>query len=174
MLFDMKTSMGTIRLELDEKNAPNTVANFAEYAQSGFYDGTIFHRVIPNFMIQGGGFEQGMTQKPTNAPIKNEANNGLKNSFGTIAMARTNDPHSATSQFFINVKDNPFLDFNSETPQGWGYCVFGKVIEGEEVLHAIAAVKTGSQGVHNDVPVEEVVIESVAPPATGEEQDDET
>ncbi len=158
----MQTSKGDIVLELDAEKAPETVANFLEYARSGFYDGTIFHRVIPGFMIQGGGFEPGMHQKPTRDPIKNEADNGLKNEAGTIAMARTPDPHSATAQFFINVKDNSFLDFTAPTAQGWGYCVFGRVVEGMDVVHAIEQVATGAHpSGHRDVPLEDVVIEKV-------------
>lgn len=161
MQFEMKTSKGTMTLELYPDKAPKTVENFAKYVEAGFYDGTIFHRVISGFMIQGGGFEPGMQQKSTNPPVPNEANNGLKNQFGTLAMARTNDPHSATAQFFINVKDNGFLDFTAESANGWGYCVFGKVVEGDDVLNAIAGVATGVQGHHADVPNEDVVIESV-------------
>ncbi|HKJ09626.1 MAG TPA: peptidylprolyl isomerase [Gammaproteobacteria bacterium] len=157
----MKTSKGTIVLELYPDKAPETVANFVEYARSGFYDGTIFHRVIPGFMIQGGGFEPDMKQKKTRAPIKNEADNGLSNLTGTIAMARTPDPNSATSQFFINVKDNKFLDYTAPTPQGWGYCVFGKVTEGMDVVHAIEQVPTTTKSGHQDVPVDPVVIEKV-------------
>ncbi|HEB99806.1 MAG TPA: peptidyl-prolyl cis-trans isomerase [Thiotrichales bacterium] len=158
----MQTSKGDIVLELDAEKAPETVANFLEYARSGFYDDTIFHRVIPGFMIQGGGFEPGMHQKPTRDPIRNEADNGLKNETGTIAMARTPDPHSATAQFFINVKDNSFLDFTAPTAQGWGYCVFGKVVEGMDVVHAIEQVATGAHpSGHRDVPLEDVVIEKV-------------
>jgi peptidyl-prolyl cis-trans isomerase B (cyclophilin B) len=157
----MQTNKGLIVLELDAEKAPETVANFLEYARAGFYDGTIFHRVIPNFMIQGGGFEPGMTQKDTRAPIKNEADNGLKNDVGTIAMARTPNPHSATAQFFINVKDNAFLNHSAPTPQGWGYCVFGRVVEGMDVVHGIEKVATGNRGGHGDVPVEDVVIEKV-------------
>jgi len=157
----MQTNKGTIVLELDEEKAPVTVANFVEYAKSGFYDGTIFHRVIPGFMIQGGGFEPGMTQKPTRDPIKNEADNGLKNELGTIAMARTPDPDSATAQFFINAKDNGFLDFTAPNPQGWGYCVFGKVVEGLDVVQDIEKVATGNNGGHQDVPVDDVIIEKV-------------
>jgi peptidyl-prolyl cis-trans isomerase B (cyclophilin B) len=157
----MQTNKGTIVLELDAEKAPNTVANFVEYAKSGFYDGTIFHRVIPNFMIQGGGFVPGMTQKSTRAPIKNEADNGLKNELGTIAMARTPDPDSATSQFFINVKDNSFLNYRAPTAEGWGYCVFGKVVEGMDVVHDIEKVATGFSGGHQDVPSEDVIIEKV-------------
>ncbi len=157
----MQTNKGTIVLELDEEKAPVTVANFVEYAKSGFYDGTIFHRVIPGFMIQGGGFEPGMTQKPTRDPIKNEADNGLKNELGTIAMARTPDPDSATAQFFINAKDNGFLDFTAPNPQGWGYCVFGRVVEGLDVVQDIEKVATGNSGGHQDVPVDDVIIEKV-------------
>jgi peptidyl-prolyl cis-trans isomerase B (cyclophilin B) len=155
------TTFGDIKLELDAEKAPVTVANFLEYARSGYYDGTIFHRVINNFMIQGGGFDTNMQQKPTNAPIDNEADNGLKNDFGTIAMARTTDPHSATAQFFINVKDNDFLNHSGKNMQGWGYAVFGKLVEGEEVLEKIRTVPTGSRGGHQDVPVDPVIIETV-------------
>jgi peptidyl-prolyl cis-trans isomerase B (cyclophilin B) len=158
---NMQTNKGTIVLELYPDKAPETVANFVEYARSGFYDGTIFHRVIPGFMIQGGGFEPDMKQKKTRAPIKNEADNGLSNLTGTIAMARTPDPNSATSQFFINVKDNKFLDYTAPTPQGWGYCVFGKVTEGMDVVHAIEQVPTTTKAGHQDVPVDPVVIEKV-------------
>ncbi|MGA7802827.1 MAG: peptidylprolyl isomerase [Gammaproteobacteria bacterium] len=157
----MQTNKGTIVLELYPDKAPETVANFIEYARAGFYDGTIFHRVIPGFMIQGGGFEPDMTQKKTRAPIKNEADNGLSNLTGTIAMARTPDPNSATAQFFINVKDNKFLDYSAPTPQGWGYCVFGKVTEGMDVVHAIEQVPTATQAGHQDVPTDPVVIEKV-------------
>ena len=157
----MKTLFGDITLELDGEKAPATVANFIEYAQSGYYDGTIFHRVINNFMIQGGGFDTDMQQKPTNAPIQNEANNGLKNNRGSVAMARTMDPHSATAQFFINVSDNDFLNFSGENMQGWGYAVFGQVVEGEDVLDKIRVVPTGSQVGHQDVPPDPIVIESV-------------
>ena len=157
----MNTTFGEIRLELDAQKAPKTVANFLNYAREGFYDGTIFHRVIDNFMIQGGGFDADMQQKSTGAPIENEADNGLKNDFGTIAMARTNDPHSATAQFFINVKDNDFLNHSGKNPQGWGYAVFGKVTGGSEVLDKIRAVQTTSRGGHQDVPAEPVIIESV-------------
>ena len=153
--------MGVITLELDADKAPKSTANFLAYVNKGHYDNTVFHRVIPGFMIQGGGFEPGMKQKPTNAPIKNEANNGLKNTTGTIAMARTNDPQSATAQFFINVADNDFLNFKSETPQGWGYAVFGKVTDGMDTVNKIKAVKTGTSGFHQDVPKEDVVIQSV-------------
>ena len=157
----MKTLLGDMTLELDADKAPATVANFVEYAQSGHYDGTIFHRVINNFMVQGGGFDTDMRQKGTNAPIQNEANNGLKNDRGTIAMARTMDPHSATAQFFINVSDNDFLNFSGENMQGWGYAVFGRVVEGEDVLDKIRVVTTGSQAGHQDVPTDPIVIESV-------------
>ena len=154
--------MGTITLELDGEKAPATVANFAQYAKSGHYDGTIFHRVIDGFMIQGGGFTKDMNQKQTREPVRNEAMNGLKNLRGTIAMARTMVVDSATSQFFINLVDNPFLDFTSPTPQGFGYAVFGKVIDGMDVVDAIAKVKTGFSGPHQNVPESPVVIRSVA------------
>ena len=157
----MSTILGDMILELDAENAPKTVENFVSYASSGFYDGTIFHRVINNFMGQGGGFDADMRQKTTEAPIDNEANNGLKNNRGTIAMARTMDPHSATAQFFINVSDNDFLHHTAENMQGWGYAVFGQVVEGQEVLDRIRVVPTGSQAGHQDVPVDPVVIESV-------------
>jgi peptidyl-prolyl cis-trans isomerase B (cyclophilin B) len=152
------TSLGDITIELDAEKAPKTVANFEQYVQDGHYDGTIFHRVIKDFMIQGGGFEPGLKQKPTRAPIDNEAGNGLKNEVYTIAMARTPDPHSASSQFFINVTDNDFLNYRAPTPQGYGYCVFGKVVAGTETVDKIKAVKTGSAGGHQDVPKEDVVI----------------
>ena len=155
------TTVGQMTLELDADNAPKTVENFLSYASSGFYDGTIFHRVINNFMIQGGGFSTDMEQKSTQAPIENEANNGLKNARGTIAMARTQDPHSATAQFFINVSENDFLNHTGENMQGWGYAVFGKVTEGEDVLDKIRGVQTGNQGGHQDVPLEPIIIESV-------------
>ena len=157
----MSTILGDMTLELDAEKAPKTVENFVNYATSGFYDGTIFHRVINNFMVQGGGFDADMRQKTTEAPIDNEANNGLKNNRGTIAMARTMDPHSATAQFFINVSDNDFLNHTAENMQGWGYAVFGQVVEGQEVLDKIRVVSTGSQAGHQDVPVDPVVIESV-------------
>jgi len=157
----METNQGGITLELDGDKAPDTVANFVEYAQSGFYDGTIFHRVIPGFMIQGGGFTADMKQKSTRAPVENEANNGLKNDFGTIAMARTSDPHSATAQFFINVKDNDFLNHTAKDPRGWGYAVFGKVTEGMEVVDKIAAAPTGRGGPFpKDVPQTAVIIQT--------------
>ena len=157
----MTTTVGPMTLELDADNAPKTVENFLSYVSSGFYDGTIFHRVINNFMVQGGGFTADMEQKATQAPIENEANNGLKNARGTIAMARTQDPHSATAQFFINVQDNDFPNHTGENMQGWGYAVFGKVTEGEDVLDKIRCVQTGSQAGHQDVPVEPIIIESV-------------
>lgn len=160
-IVEMNTSHGVMRIELDDVKAPATVANFLSYANKGHYDGTIFHRVIKGFMIQGGGFAAGMSQKHTDAPIANEANNGLKNDRYTLAMARTSAPHSATAQFFINATDNDFLNFRSETPQGWGYAVFGRVVEGTEVVDAIEGVKTGRQGMHDDVPLEDVVILSV-------------
>jgi peptidyl-prolyl cis-trans isomerase B (cyclophilin B) len=157
-MVKLHTNHGTITLELDDEKAPATVKNFLEYVNSGFYDNTIFHRVIDGFMIQGGGFEPGMKQKKTNAPIKNEADNGLKNDAYTVAMARTNDPHSATAQFFINVKDNGFLNYTAPNSQGWGYCVFGKVVEGQDVVDAIKKVRTGNSGFHQDVPLEDVII----------------
>ena len=155
------TNKGTIILEMDTAKAPETVANFEQYAKDGFYNGTIFHRVIDGFMIQGGGMEPGMKEKPTRDNIKNEADNGLTNDRGTIAMARTPDPHSASSQFFINLKDNNFLNFTSADAQGYGYCVFGKVVEGMDVVDEIKNVATGSSGGHQDVPTEDVIIESV-------------
>lgn len=157
-MVKLHTNKGDIVLELDAAKAPETVKNFLEYVNSGFYNGTIFHRVINNFMIQGGGFEPGMKQKPTRAPVKNEAANGLSNDNYTIAMARTNDPQSATAQFFINVKDNSFLNFTAPNAQGYGYCVFGKVVEGKEVVDAIKKVRTGNSGFYQDVPTEDVVI----------------
>ncbi len=152
------TSSGSITLELDATNAPVTTANFLQYVDDKFFDGLIFHRVIPDFMIQGGGFDRDFQQLQTREPIENEADNGLKNLRGTIAMARTSDPHSATAQFFINLKDNDFLDHRGKNPQGWGYAVFGKVTEGMEVVDAIATVETGSYGPHNDVPTTPIVI----------------
>ncbi|MBK9467388.1 MAG: peptidyl-prolyl cis-trans isomerase [Gammaproteobacteria bacterium] len=160
-MVTLHTSMGDISLELDAEKAPKTVANFLQYARDGFYDGTIFHRVINNFMIQGGGMTADMAQKQTRAPVDNEANNGLKNKTGTVAMARTNDPHSATAQFFINVSDNGFLDHTAPTAQGWGYAVFGRVTAGMDVVEKIKAVATGSKGFHQDVPKEAVTIERV-------------
>jgi peptidyl-prolyl cis-trans isomerase B (cyclophilin B) len=155
----LTTNFGQIKLELFAEEAPKTVANFLNYVNSGFYDGLIFHRVIPDFMIQGGGMLPGMEEKDTDAPIENEANNGLKNDRGTLAMARTMEPHSASSQFFINTKDNSFLNFRSETPDGWGYAVFAKVVEGMDVVDKISGVQTGRFGFHQDVPSEDVVIE---------------
>jgi len=157
----METSLGKIELELYAQKAPKTVANFLQYAHDGFYNGTIFHRVIKGFVIQGGGFGPGMKHKPTRDPIPNEADNGLKNTTGTIAMARTSDPNSATSQFFINLADNYPLDFHSKSPRGWGYCVFGKVIKGMDVVRKIEQVPTTSKGMYNDVPVNPVIIRSV-------------
>jgi peptidyl-prolyl cis-trans isomerase B (cyclophilin B) len=157
-MVKLHTNHGVITLQLDAEKAPVTVKNFLEYVNSGFYNGTIFHRVIGNFMIQGGGFEPGMIQKKTNAPIKNEAANGLKNDKYTVAMARTGDPQSATAQFFINVKDNDFLNYPGQ--DGWGYCVFGKVVEGKEVVDAIRNVKTGNRSGSQDVPLEDVIITS--------------
>ncbi|MFC3332454.1 peptidylprolyl isomerase [Paenalcaligenes hominis] len=156
----LKTNKGDITLELDAEKAPKTTENFLNYVNNGFYNGTIFHRVINNFMVQGGGFEVGMKQKETQNPIENEANNGLKNEVYTVAMARTNDPHSATAQFFINVQNNDFLNHTNPTPNGWGYAVFGKVVDGTDVVDTIKGVKTGSKGFHQDVPVEDVIIES--------------
>ncbi len=155
---EMTTSAGTLRIELDDAKAPATVANFLAYVNKGHYDGTVFHRVIKGFMVQGGGFEPGMKQKPTDAEIKNEANNGLKNDKYTLAMARTSAPHSATAQFFINGTDNDFLNFRSESAQGWGYAVFGKVVAGTEVVDAIERVATGRKGGHDDVPNDDVLI----------------
>jgi peptidyl-prolyl cis-trans isomerase B (cyclophilin B) len=160
-MVKLNTNHGTIVLELDADKAPKTVANFLQYAKDGFYDGTIFHRVINGFMIQGGGMQPGMVEKQTRESIQNEADNGLTNARGTIAMARTPDPHSASAQFFINVADNDFLNFRAQTQDGWGYCVFGKVVEGMDVVDKIKGVQTGNKGYHQDVPVEDVVIESV-------------
>ncbi len=154
----LETSKGMMTIELDAEKAPKSAANFVEYVKDGFYDGLIFHRVIPNFMVQGGGMNPDMSQKANKAPVENEANNGVKNDRGTLAMARTNDPHSATSQFFINLKDNDFLNHTSESPAGWGYTVFGKVTEGLDVIDEIAKVQTGNVGGHGDVPVEAVTI----------------
>ena len=159
-MIKLTTNFGDILVELDHEKAPKTAANFEQYVKDGFYDGTIFHRVINGFMVQGGGMDTDMTEKSTRDNIENEANNGLKNTIGTLAMARTPDPHSASSQFFINVKDNDFLNFSSETPNGWGYCVFAKVTEGMDVVDAIKNVETGNKGMHQDVPVENVIIES--------------
>jgi peptidyl-prolyl cis-trans isomerase B (cyclophilin B) len=157
----VRTTFGEITLELDAEKAPGTVENFLQYARDGHYDGTIFHRVIENFMVQGGGFDTQMQQKPTREAIDNEADNGLKNDFGTIAMARTMEPHSATAQFFINVKDNDFLNHSGKNMQGWGYAVFGKVTDGLDVLEKIRTVPTSTQGGHQDVPTDPVIIESV-------------
>jgi len=154
----LQTSMGEITLALDATNAPATVENFLQYVRDGHYDNTVFHRVIDGFMIQGGGMEPGMKQKPTRGPVANEAGNGLKNTKYSVAMARTSDPHSATAQFFINVADNAFLDHKGPSPQGWGYCVFGKVVDGTDVVDKIKAVATGTSGFHQDVPREDVVI----------------
>jgi peptidyl-prolyl cis-trans isomerase B (cyclophilin B) len=158
-MVKLHTRFGTITLELDAEKAPETVKNFLAYVEAGHYDGTIFHRVIKDFMIQGGGMLPDMSQKPTRTTVKNEANNGLKNDRGTVAMARTSEPHSASAQFFINTVDNDFLNFRSETTQGWGYAVFGKVVEGMDVVDQIRAVKTGRSGYHSDVPVEAVLID---------------
>jgi peptidyl-prolyl cis-trans isomerase B (cyclophilin B) len=158
-MIKLHTNHGVISLELDATKAPDTVANFIKYVEDGHYSNTVFHRVIDGFMIQGGGFEPGMKQKPTREPVQNEANNGLKNDKYTIAMARTSAPHSASAQFFINVGDNDFLNHTAPTPQGWGYCVFGKVVDGTDVVDKIRKVKTGSKGMHQDVPLEDVIIE---------------
>jgi peptidyl-prolyl cis-trans isomerase B (cyclophilin B) len=158
---EMTTSAGTLRIELDDAKAPASVENFLSYVRKGHYDGTVFHRVIKGFMVQGGGFEPGMKQRPTAEPIANEANNGLKNTKYTLAMARTSAPHSASAQFFINTKDNGFLDFKSESPQGWGYAVFGKVVSGQDVVDRIESTRTGRRGMHDDVPLEDVMIERV-------------
>ena len=160
-MIRLHTTLGDIDIELNHDKAPKTAANFEQYAKDGHFDGTLFHRVINGFMIQGGGLLPDMSSKPTRAPIENEADNGLKNLTGTLAMARTNDPHSATSQFFINVADNSFLDFTAPTPQGWGYCVFGKVVNGMDVVNTIKGVSTTSRAGHQDVPAEDIVIESV-------------
>jgi peptidyl-prolyl cis-trans isomerase B (cyclophilin B) len=166
----LHTTLGDIVIELDEARAPETTRNFLDYVTSGFYDNTVFHRVIDGFMVQGGGFEPGLRKKPTRAPIRNEADNGLKNVAYSVAMARTPDPHSASSQFFINVTDNDFLDYSSPTPRGWGYCVFGRVVEGRQVVDQIKKVPTATRGAHEDVPVEDVIIkkaEVIATPAAG-------
>ncbi len=155
------TNLGDIKIALNSEKAPETVKNFLEYVNSGHFEGTIFHRVIENFMIQGGGFDADMNQKSVNAPIKCESNNGLSNKVGTVAMARTNDPHSATAQFFINTKDNDFLDFTAETMQGWGYCVFAEVTEGMAIVNQIKMVETSFASGMQDVPVENVIIKSV-------------
>jgi len=161
MKVRMQTGYGAIIVEVDPKKAPKTVNNFIAYVRDGFYDGTMFHRVIDDFMVQGGGFQPGMIQKPARPPIENEARNGLRNERGSIAMARTSDPNSATSQFFINVVDNDFLNFTAETPSGWGYCVFGKVVDGMTVLDRIKGVPTGTKAGHKNVPLTDVVIEKV-------------
>jgi len=158
-MIRLHTSMGIIDLELDEARAPVTTANFLKNVEGGHYANTVFHRVIDGFMVQGGGFEPGMTQKPTGEPIRNEADNGLKNVNYSVAMARTSDPHSATAQFFINVSDNDFLNHTAQTPQGWGYCVFGQVVAGKDVVDRIKATKTGKRGFHGDVPLEDILIE---------------
>jgi peptidyl-prolyl cis-trans isomerase B (cyclophilin B) len=158
-MIKLHTNFGVIALDLDEEKAPETVKNFIAYAEAGHYDNTLFHRVIDGFMIQGGGFEPGMKEKPCKAPIKNEAGNALKNGAYTVAMARTADPHSATAQFFINVADNGFLDFKQSSGDGWGYCVFGKVVEGADVVDKIKSVRTGNSGFHQDVPKDDVIIE---------------
>ncbi|WP_159653422.1 peptidylprolyl isomerase [Vibrio atypicus] len=159
-MITLHTNFGDIKIQLNEEKAPETSANFLQYCRDGFYDNTLFHRVIDGFMIQGGGMESGLREKPTRAPIKNEANNGLSNKVGTLAMARTMEPHSASSQFFINVNNNTFLDFRSESLDGWGYCVFGEVIEGMDIVEKIKGVSTGSYGMHQDVPLEDVLITS--------------
>ena len=158
-MVKLHTNHGVITLDLDAQRAPKTVENFLQYVKDGHFDNTLFHRVIDGFMIQGGGFEPGMRQKPTRTPVKNEADNKLKNDNYTIAMARTSDPQSATAQFFINVADNKFLNYTASTAQGWGYCVFGRVVEGKDVVDKITKVKTGSRGMHQDVPVEDVIIQ---------------
>ena len=158
---EMTTSAGALRIELDDEKAPASVANFLAYVAKGHYDNTVFHRVIKGFMVQGGGFEPGMKQKPTDAPVANEANNGVKNRHYTLAMARTSAPHSATAQFFINTTDNGFLDFKSESAQGWGYTVFGRVVSGMDVVDAIEGTPTGRKSGHDDVPLEDVVIQRV-------------
>ncbi|WP_153915513.1 peptidylprolyl isomerase [Shewanella sp. TC10] len=161
-MITLHTNMGDIKIALNAEKAPLTVENFIKYVKDGFYDGTVFHRVIDGFMVQGGGFTEDMVQKTPNAAIKNEANNGLSNKVGTLAMARTSDPHSATAQFFINVSDNTFLDHKAETGQGWGYCVFAEVVEGMDIVEKIKAVSTGNRGMHQDVPLEAVVINSAS------------
>ncbi|WNC73513.1 peptidylprolyl isomerase [Thalassotalea psychrophila] len=160
-MITFKTNLGDIKIELDFDNAPKTAANFKQYCEDGFYNGTIFHRVIKGFMAQGGGFESGMSEKSTRGAIDNEANNGLSNSRGSLAMARTQDPHSASAQFFINLVDNTFLDFKNESVQGWGYCVFANVVDGMDVVDKMTLAATGRNGHHDDVPVEDIIIESV-------------
>ncbi|WP_144206552.1 peptidylprolyl isomerase [Shewanella donghaensis] len=161
-MITLHTNMGDIKIALNAEKAPLTVENFMKYVEDGFYDGTIFHRVIDGFMIQGGGFTEDMNQKTPNAAVKNEANNGLSNKIGTLAMARTSDPHSATAQFFINVSDNTFLDFKAETSQGWGYCVFAEVVDGMDIVEKMKSISTGNRGMHQDVPLEAVIINSVS------------
>ena len=158
-MVKLHTTHGTIMVELDTERAPETTKNFLQYVKDGHFNNTVFHRVIDGFMIQGGGFEPDMRQKPTRSPVKNEADNQLKNAAYTVAMARTSDPHSATAQFFINVADNEFLNYTASTPQGWGYCVFARVVEGNDVVDKIRKVKTGQRGMHQDVPVEDVIIQ---------------
>ncbi len=160
-MIKFTTTQGEFTVELDAVNAPDTAANFRQYCEEGFFTGTIFHRIIPGFMVQGGGMLPGLEQKQGRAPIKNEANNGLKNEIGTLAMARTSDPHSASSQFFVNVANNDFLNFKSESGAGWGYCVFGKVVEGMDVFHKMTTVLTTSRRGHQDVPEEDILIEKV-------------
>jgi len=155
----LQTNFGDISIELNHEEAPKTAANFEQYVRDGFYDGTLFHRVIDGFMVQGGGFDSNFEQKPTRAPIENEADNGLKNATGTLAMARTQDPHSATAQFFINVADNDFLNHTGKNMQGWGYCVFGRVVDGMDVVNRIKDVATTRRGMHADVPAEDVIIQ---------------
>ncbi len=161
-MITFNTTLGDIKIKLDHENAPVTAANFEKYVADGFYEGTIFHRVIKGFMAQGGGFASGMEEKDAGAPIKNEAHNGLSNKRGTLAMARTQDPHSASAQFFINLVDNDFLDFKNESIQGWGYCVFGEVVEGMDVVDKMTVIETGRRGYHDDVPTEEIVILSAS------------
>ncbi|MFB9145706.1 peptidylprolyl isomerase [Halomonas alkalicola] len=158
-MITLQTTYGDIGIELDHEKAPKTAANFEQYVRDGFYDGTLFHRVIDGFMVQGGGFDEDFNQKPTRDPIENEADNGLQNEAGTLAMARTQDPHSATAQFFINVADNAFLNHSGKSIQGWGYCVFGRVVEGMDVVEKIKGVATTRRGMHADVPAEDVVIQ---------------
>lgn len=167
-IVKLNTNLGQITIEVDEAATPKTAQNFLDYCRAGFYDNTVFHRVINKFMIQGGGMNPDLSQKSNNRPVPNEANTGLKNVLGTVSMARTSDPHSATSQFFINVANNDFLDFKSETPQGWGYCAFGKVIDGMDVVTKISHVKTGNRAGHQDVPLENVVIESTEVTSTAD------
>ncbi|OUS29128.1 peptidylprolyl isomerase [Thalassotalea sp. 42_200_T64] len=160
-MITFKTNLGDIKIALDFDNAPKTAANFKQYCEEGFYAGTIFHRIIKGFMAQGGGFESGMSEKTTRASIENEANNGLSNTRGSLAMARTQDPHSASAQFFINLVDNTFLDFKNESVQGWGYCVFANVVEGMDVIDKMTLAATGRNGHHDDVPLEDIIVESV-------------